>query len=155
VRTRIKGHTRGLSRRKVREALWFFADELGIKKATINLSFSSDFPRGPGAEMLRLSAAKRTFSIKCSTKNGPYRTLEDLAHEMIHVKQFLSGTLTERGHCTAWRGQVYRGYDVRENEKYWNAPWEIDAYGRSYWLYKKCRLHLLRCGYRLRKCSKS
>lgn len=156
MRLRITGSTPALRRNILRHAMWFFADEILTdaqnKKVKIHLRFSKTFPRDTGAEMWRNRT--NNFTIKCSSKNGPYRTLQDLAHELVHVAQFMSGKMTEKAGGTSWQGRLYRGDFMKANEDYWNAPWEIDANGRSYWLYKKCRLHLNQCGYRLRKCSK-
>ena len=151
MRTRIHGNTRGLTRRVLREAIWFYADELKFKPHTqVHLWFSSKFPRSTGAEMWQQSN-KNHYTIRCSSKNGPYKTLQDLAHEFLHVEQFQSGVMAENRKGTAWKGRLYRGDFMKQNDAYYNAPWEIDANGRSYWLYKRCRLHLLRCGFRLRK----
>lgn len=151
MRLQVSDNSRSLPRHVIRAAMRFYAEALSLNpKVNIALRFTSKYPRKVGAEMWPILPYKRRFTIKCSSKNGPYRVLNDLAHEMIHIGQYLDGTMTETDRGTMWKGRVYRG-DLDKNDAYWNAPWEIDANGRTYWLYKRCRLHLRKQGYRLRK----
>ena len=141
-----------MSERVAREALRFFANTIvkphDYKKLHITLKF--DRKMTPCKAEMYPPHGKR-FIIKASARSGPYQLLSDLAHEMIHVQQYLDGKLTEKSMGTAWRGRVYKGDFHKDNDAYFNAPWEIDANGRTYWLYKRCRWHLLRCGFRLRR----
>jgi len=46
-----------------------------------------------------------------------------------------------------WMGRVYRGdFENTNGEDYWNAPWEINAYGREWRLYKKFMTHMKKSG---------
>jgi hypothetical protein len=58
------------------------------------------------------------------------RTLEMLAHEMVHVKQFALGELVDNpsGKTVKWQG---KRVSVRDDDGYWTLPWEIEAYGRQ------------------------
>lgn len=156
MRVKITGKSRALRERIVREALWFFADCLTDKnqfrKLNISLRFSNKVvPRGAWCYPPRGS---HRFRLVASARSGPYQLLENLAHEMIHVQQYLNGKMTEKRMGTAWNGRLYKGDFQKDNDAYFNAPWEIDANGRSYWLYKRCRMHLLRCGFKLSGRSK-
>jgi hypothetical protein len=56
------------------------------------------------------------------------RTLEVLAHEMVHVKQYARGEL----YVGAYSGKHrWQGKWVSDNINYWDAPWEIEAHGRE------------------------
>lgn len=150
----ISGQSKALPRNIVREAMRFYAQKLvtvkDLKRLNIHLRFTEKAAKFR-AEMW--PRKRRThFTIRCSPLTGPYQVLNDLAHEMIHVEQYLSGAMQETGKGTAWKGRVYTGDFMNQNDDYWNAPWEINAAGRTYWLYKRCRLHLKKKGYQLHKC---
>lgn len=151
MRIRITGSTRAFSHRVARLALRFYASVLIPKFRKVNLSviFTDKISASTGAEMWR--RGRWGFSIRVSSRNGPYRTLQDIAHEMIHVEQFLTGALADIHSGSTWHGKLFRGDFLKSNDTYWNAPWEINAHGRSYWLYKRCRKHLRKLGVQLRK----
>ena len=54
--------------------------------------------------------------------------LKTLAHEIVHVKQYVMGELK-------WRdaGLVYKGinHDPKNLMEYYDLPYEIEAYGRE------------------------
>ncbi len=56
-----------------------------------------------------------------------------LAHEMVHVKQYVTGELVDTdGLNVFWKGELYKdAKSANEDEAYWNSPWEIEAYGRE------------------------
>lgn len=57
----------------------------------------------------------------------PMRTiLASLAHELVHVKQYVRGELSYDGENEIFRGEVY-GPD----HGYWDLPSEIEAHGRE------------------------
>lgn len=152
MRVKIGGKSKSLSERIVREALWFYADcvtnKSDFKKLHINLRFTKKIV--PSEAWCYPPNKPYRFRLVASARSGPYQLLENLAHEMIHVQQYLEGKLTEKRMGTAWQGRLYKGDFSKSNDTYFSAPWEIDANGRTYWLYKRCRLHLLRCGFKLR-----
>lgn len=152
MRVQIKGKSKSLSERIIREALWFYADCLtkprDYKKLNISLKFSR--PLVPTQAHVYTPNKKR-FRMVASARSGPYQLLQNLAHEMLHVQQYLDGKMTENRAGTAWKGRIYKGDFHKDTDAYFNAPWEVDANGRAYWLYKRCRIHLLRCGFKLRR----
>lgn len=70
--------------------------------------------------------------------------IKTLAHEMVHLKQFATGQLsnvvvvTKGGNPTwqtKWEGNVW---EPQGNEHpYFDSPWEIEAYGREVGLYER------------------
>ena len=60
-----------------------------------------------------------------------HRVLRTLAHELVHVKQYIRGELTWRDAGLLWKG-------VNHNPKnllhYYDLPYEIEALGREYGL---------------------
>ena len=63
----------------------------------------------------------------------PYEELmQNLAHEMVHVKQFFRKELDGSNWQFKWKGRNANGY------KYENQPWEREAYKLEEKLYKQC-----------------
>jgi hypothetical protein len=61
---------------------------------------------------------------------------EILAHEMVHLKQYVTGELVDIvDWVTMWQGELYR--DTPED--YLNTPWEKEAFGRQKQLYSAWR----------------
>ena len=67
----------------------------------------------------------RRFLIEINSHIGSRRILETLAHEMVHVKQYIEGETNDD--LTKWRGKKINPDKI----DYWIQPWEIDAYGRE------------------------
>ncbi len=59
--------------------------------------------------------------------------IDILAHEMVHLKQYLTGQLKDVPgmNLALWEGQVYPTSNDPTSSYYWDAPWEIEAFGRS------------------------
>lgn len=70
--------------------------------------------------------------------------IKTLAHEMVHLKQHAKNELrsgfmvASRGGLSMsskWKGEIWK--PGRNEDGYWDAPWEIEAYGREVGLYHK------------------
>ena len=57
--------------------------------------------------------------------------LRILAHELVHVKQYIMGELSWRNSGLLWRG---RNFDPDNVMDYYELPYEIEAHGREYGL---------------------
>ena len=65
------------------------------------------------------------------------QTMVDLGHELIHIKQYLNNELFDYvSGDIRYKGTVFDSRHVEEDEAYYNSPWEIEAYGREWGLYK-------------------
>jgi hypothetical protein len=61
----------------------------------------------------------------------------NVGHEMIHIKQYLNNELFDYVDGKArYKGQVFHTGHSDDLEKYFDSPWEIEAYGREYGLYR-------------------
>jgi hypothetical protein len=70
--------------------------------------------------------------------------IKTLGHEMVHVKQHAKNEL-QTGHAVAarggikiyskWMGEIWK--PKGKEDAYFDAPWEIEAYGREVGLYAK------------------
>jgi hypothetical protein len=94
----------------------------------------------------------KEFQIELQT--GRDRNDEDLfktlAHEMVHLKQYAKNELKaslavkQVGNTmtfgTTWMGEIYEF--TKSQHGYWDAPWEIEAYGRELGMYIRWCEHL-------------
>jgi hypothetical protein len=61
----------------------------------------------------------------------------DVGHEMVHVKQYLNNELFDYADGKArYKGEIFHNGQSEDLKEYFNSPWEIEAYGREYGLYK-------------------
>lgn len=67
----------------------------------------------------------REFEITIHPGIGAKYILETVAHEMVHIKQFVNGETNES--LSKW---LHYKVDS-DNMDYWDLPWEIEAYGRE------------------------
>jgi hypothetical protein len=76
----------------------------------------------------------REFNITIDSSMKIHGVLRALAHECVHVKQFVKREMCDTGNCyiTKWNGQAYH----TNKGNYWELPWEIEAYGREVGLYE-------------------
>jgi len=75
----------------------------------------------------------RQFEIIISP-GGPYSPLQVLAHEAVHLKQFIRGELLLFSKCCKWKGRVWKQGET-ELDSYYDSTWEIEAYGKEEGLY--------------------
>ena len=58
-----------------------------------------------------------------------HKILETLGHELVHVKQYLTGDLTgTSGVALYWKGTKFEVEDWRD---YFETPYEVEAHGRE------------------------
>lgn len=63
--------------------------------------------------------------------------LIDLGHELVHVKQYLNNELFDyKSGDVRFKGLFFDASHYMEEEKYFDCPWEIEAYGRELGLYR-------------------
>jgi hypothetical protein len=76
----------------------------------------------------------REFNITIDSSMKMHGVLRALAHECVHVKQFVKREMCDTDNCfiVKWKGKEYH---VNVGS-YWELPWEIDAYGREVGLYE-------------------
>lgn len=83
----------------------------------------------------------RFFTIELRNKRTDEDVFKTLAHEMVHVKQYAKNQLYKRfglsrgavGIESVWEGKCWR--PKRAEHKYFDSPWEVEAYGREVGLY--------------------
>jgi len=82
----------------------------------------------------------RKFLVRINPKERRNSVLKILAHELVHVKQFARGELKDNGHPMYMK---WNKEDVNsEKTDYWDLPWEIEAYGREYGMFRRYNEHV-------------
>lgn len=65
------------------------------------------------------------------------RVMTDLGHELVHVKQYLNNEIFDyTSGDVRYKGTLYDSAWAENEEAYFDAPWEIEAYGRELGLYR-------------------
>jgi hypothetical protein len=63
--------------------------------------------------------------------------LVDLGHELTHVKQYLNNEIFDyKDGGVRYKGVIFDDSYYKDEESYYDSPWEIEAYGREWGLYK-------------------
>jgi hypothetical protein len=75
-----------------------------------------------------------TFEIRLDKDMSLRKKLLSVAHEMVHVKQF---TRKELEHTSSVNRQLWRGKKYNTKNRYYDLPWEIEAYGRELGLFNR------------------
>lgn len=82
----------------------------------------------------------RIFLITLKKGNLRDDILENLSHELVHIKQFASGELQN---FDVNNRPIYKNVEYDENNmEYWDYPWEIEAFGRTPGILKRYEIHL-------------
>jgi hypothetical protein len=116
----------------VLEAAQFFSQELITNtrirnNCQITIKFTSKIKEYGYASIKSFNSRKmpRKFLIELHSGIGARRIFETLAHEMVHIKQYIMNETNDS--LTVWRGKSINS----EKVDYWDHPWEIDAFGRE------------------------
>lgn len=75
------------------------------------------------------------IGIETEVNEGEDDPLSVLAHEMVHVKQYVTGDLVDHGTHCSWKGKSYEAYEADSNDYYF-SPWEVEAFGMQVGLYR-------------------
>ena len=130
----------------VRAAAKWYADKLMgprlAKNITCKIEFIPEYESDSGTAGTCIweddYIRPREFLIELDSSVSWETILQNLAHEMVHVKQWARGELKDvmRGYSLCkWKGVVV---DTDKME-YYDSPWEIEAFGREYGLYVRWR----------------
>lgn len=142
----VKGHPKRVSKAIIKKAAEFFADKLMYPRLHNNISVEVEFStahlnkdeNGWCQVYYDESSQKaRTFDIGIHPALTKRQTLETLAHEMIHLRQYAQNKLYEYEHKD--KDRFYRwNHDVIDVTKMWMwfLPWEIECNGMEHGLYQ-------------------
>ena len=108
-------------------ALVFFADELLTKQVQRHIILTVSMKRKmnclglTSVEDYNATGKPREFIIDIKSTQSEDEILRTLAHELVHVKQYVYGELNEEG--TKWCGE-----HLARDLEYHEQPWEIEAH---------------------------
>lgn len=135
------------TRKELTKACEFFAsllmDPRMIKKLNIHFTICKDFDVQGECICEDDGKYPKTFTINLRNRKGDDPMIKTLAHEMVHLKQHAKNELefklaAGRGgysELVKWQGLYWR--PKSKECDYYDAPWEIEAYGREVGLYKR------------------
>lgn len=115
------------------EAAIWYANVLGIggKAFTLHVDYAhaDDLPGSACVEYLDGNATIFISTSLCETEDE----MELLAHEMVHLKQYVTGQLVDLPTLgvVIWEGTAYDVCNDASSWAYWNSPWELEAFGRQ------------------------
>ena len=135
---KILGKQGKMCKAELKFATAFFAQYLMGPRMAKNLDIELAFIDLPGKGEGYCSPAdaersSRNFEILMKPGMARHKALKVLAHEMVHVKQYVRGELSNGSSTAKWQGKTYRL--TNSLEAYLNWPWEIEAFGREQGLY--------------------
>jgi hypothetical protein len=135
----ITGPVTEKQQRMIARAVDFFMDKLVTKRLKNKLYIDLEVVKNLSATQGVMGDATwedenvrpKDFTVRVDWrgKNFFEDTLVTLAHELVHVKQFARGEMTDllSAKKVKWNGKRYDRDDV----DYWDLPWEIEAHGRE------------------------
>lgn len=104
----------------------FYAKKLGIdgEDFTVDIRRVRNIPE---LGTCFFDEVEKVFELELnSRKDTIYRTL---AHEFVHIKQYIRKELIDLDNGEViWNGEKFQALN---NDSYWDAPWEIEAYGKE------------------------
>jgi len=111
-----------------------------VKTLSIKINLSRTLLKNDGMEGSCIwddwedwSKSPREFTIELDSTINIRDILINLAHEMVHVKQWVRDEMYEYAHPNKVRW-MKKTYDMSEMD-YYDYPWEIDAFGRQLGLF--------------------
>jgi len=128
-------------KKKFIAAAQFYAEKLGIPSNVVIVIKTKKNLKGQLGYCERIPMTKDiTFPaflimLENNRKEEYDNPLVVLAHEMVHVKQYVKGELEDFHGYSMWKGQRFEDFALG-SEDYYFAPWEVEAYGYQVGLYE-------------------
>lgn len=137
------------------EAAEFFANQLMdprmVRDITLDIDLYDELEVNGECVNEDDTRRSRWFTINLKKDPKGEDILQVLAHEMVHVKQYAKNELSKKfsshkrgkvlevGLMGFWMGEQWN--PKRKEDPYFDAPWEIEAYGREVGLIYKWHAH--------------
>lgn len=110
------------------KAACFYARLLGIADREFTVRIDRVKSTGLRGSCFPTDDEEPEYKIELDRRNDSI--YETLAHEMVHIKQYVTGQLSDlENGGTLWEGVTFPSDDSEDG--YWNAPWEIEAFGKQ------------------------
>lgn len=119
----------------VLDATCFFSTQLlpekSLNRSTIKVLFEDELMKREGYLGQCLKNGRYDYDISIEPTMNLQSIIMTIAHEMVHVNQYVRGYLKETfEEYSIWKGKKYF------NNQYYMLPWEIEANGISIALYE-------------------
>ena len=142
----VKGSNKAV-RKIVEMASWYYAEKLmgtrlmGTLSITINLIRNMSEKTGCEGSAIwddwdDFKKTPRDFTIELDCSMSLRNILINLAHEFVHVKQWVKGDMYEYFRNPSMVRFMKKKYDMN-NMAYFDYPWEIEAFGRQLGLFTR------------------
>jgi len=122
--------TRSKYKDTIEKSAKFYAKKLNISKSNYKVVIYTDSGiRSEGANGFALKTGKNSAQLGLYSRLSILQMLLTLAHEMVHIKQFV------RGHYKSEKSRngKYKKFWLGEQvlAKYEKQPWEVEAYKKQ------------------------
>ena len=139
----VKGSNKAV-RKLVEIAAWYYAEKLMGKRTIANLEINinlkkdlMDKHKSEGTAIWEDDNIRpKEFLIELDVGVKTRNLLITLAHEMVHVKQWVKNEMYEYSRPDEVRFNKTK-FNMSEID-YWDYPWEIEAFGRQLGLFVRC-----------------
>ena len=121
-------------RKRVQEMVHYCINKLMPRMQTLDIEIKLKDLKGDALGYC-LSEDTRTFDLEIDKKQNLRKLLLTVAHEMVHVKQYVRKEMDD------WNGVAvarWKGGTVLPNTSYYDLPWEKEAYRLQAKLAKEC-----------------
>jgi predicted metallopeptidase len=119
-------------------------DSLGVKNVVVVINKINELEKEVANSNMSLSAIlivqKPVYLIKVNSKTINIKTIEVIAHELIHIKQYEENRLFVDSKNVFWNGIDYSNVRL----EYHNLPWEVEAFKQDDILANKIRKTLIK-----------
>lgn len=140
MRLKIKGGDER-HRYHCRQFIRFFNKRFFTKEVVKDLNIQIDIKRckkllytqdAASVEWVDNPRSPKKFALMINLEKGMSleRFITCVAHEMVHVKQYIKNELIDLA-STDFELSVYKNKRYRTSMPYYEQPWEIEAYGRE------------------------
>lgn len=124
----------GIRSKRVRElverAAFFFEKELIHPRTAQILEITFHFKKLKGAYGFCIyedsNVRPREFTIEIDKGMSDENIIKTIAHELVHVKQYVKGELKERykpNHFHMWHDELI----IVNDDNFYDVPWEVEA----------------------------
>lgn len=106
-----------------------YAQELKIskKKFTLAVFSKKGLAKNEALNGVAMKLTDNLYGIDLDSSLRMEKLIEVIAHEMVHIKQFVMGNLKYEGRSFYWHGKKV----IRSKINYYDHPWEIEAWSKE------------------------
>ena len=138
----VGGENKKITRDEVFKATSFFMDLLvpkkKLKNVCVDVSFEPDDAEKGWIGWSSQGGSVKSYKVWIRPSISAQRQITCLAHELVHVKQFIMGDVCPETTTILSNALMVWG---SAKDDYWDNPMEIEAFGRSPGLVSRYNIH--------------